>query len=180
MERVFLGDFKNISKLVVILSTESKLSFDLVKKYYSDKDQGCRKFISEISYIFYPNSLKEIVAVTGTNGKTSIADYTRQIWYQKKIDCCSIGTLGIIHNNKKIFDQGLTTPDPVTLNKKLNFLSKKGCKKIIIEASSIGLDQKRLFPIKFDKIIFTNLSVDHLDYHKTFKNYKDSKEPSFQ
>ena len=99
---------------------------------------------------------------------------------KKKIDCCSIGTLGIIHNKKKIFDQGLTTPDPVTLNKKLNFLSKKGCKKIIIEASSIGLEQNRLFPLKFKKVIFSNLSRDHIDYHKTFNNYKEAKKPSFQ
>ncbi len=177
----FLGDFKRISKLVVVLSIKSKLNFDLIEKnIIVIKTKNVRKFISEISYIFYPNSLKEIIGVTGTNGKTSIADYTRQIWTQKKIDCCSIGTLGIIHNKKKIFDQGLTTPDPITLNKKLNFLSKKGCKKIIIEASSIGLEQNRLFPLKFKKVIFSNLSRDHIDYHKTFNNYKEAKSLLFK
>ncbi len=57
----------------------------------------------------------------------------------------------------------------------MSLLSKKGCKKAIIEASSIGLDQNRLFPLKFNKVVFTNLTIDHLDYHKSFKEYKSSK-----
>ena len=70
---------------MVVLSIKSKLNFDFIdKNIIVIKTKNVRKFISEISYIFYPNSLKEIIGVTGTNGKTSIADYTRQIWTQKK------------------------------------------------------------------------------------------------
>ena len=127
------------------------------------------------SYFFYPKSLNEIVAITGTNGKTSIAEYVRQIWNFQKLPCCSIGTLGIIYNKKKIHETNLTTPEPNVINKNLSFLSKKGCKKAVIEASSIGLSQNRLFPFKFNKVVFTNLTIDHLDYHKSFEKYKHSK-----
>ena len=121
------------------------------------------------------NSIKETVAVTGTNGKTSISDYTRQLWKHLNFKSASIGTLGLIYKNKKIDESKLTTPDTVTLHKQLKFISKKKIDKLVIEASSIGLEQRRLFPLKFDKVAFTNLSRDHLDYHKNFSNYKKAK-----
>ena len=171
----FIKDLILFKNLVIVLSIKSNS-----KKYKNNnitiiKTENVRKLVAEISYFFYPTSLDEIVAVTGTNGKTSIAEYTRQIWNFKKISCCSIGTLGIIYNRKKIHETSLTTPEPQNINRNLSFLSKKGCKKAVIEASSIGLDQNRLFPLKFDKVVFTNLTIDHLDYHKSFKKYKNSK-----
>ena len=69
----------------------------------------------------------------------------------------------------------LTTPDVINNHKILKKLSEFGCEKVIFEASSIGLDQRRLFPIKFDIVGFTNLTNDHLDYHKTMNNYKLAK-----
>ena len=69
----------------------------------------------------------------------------------------------------------LTTPESIDLQKILNYLSKKNCKKAILEASSIGIDQKRLFKMKFNKVVFTNLTNDHLDYHKNFKNIKNQR-----
>ena len=164
--------FKN---LVIVLSTKSN------SKIYKEnpnitiiKTENVRKLIAEIAHYYYPKSFDEIVAVTGTNGKTSIAEYTRQIWNFQKISCCSIGTLGIIYK-KKILETNLTTPETCDINRNLSLLSKKGCEKVIIEASSIGLDQNRLFPLKFNKVVFTNLTIDHLDYHKSFKEYKSSK-----
>ena len=91
--------FKN---LVIVLS--SKSNSKIYKEYKNItiiKTKNVRKLIAEISYFFYPKSLNEIVAITGTNGKTSIAEYVRQIWNIKKISCCSIGTLGIIYGKKK-------------------------------------------------------------------------------
>ena len=172
----FIKDLVLFKNLVIVLSIKSN-----TKKYKGNnnitiiKTENVRKLIAEISYFFYPKSLNEIVAVTGTNGKTSIAEYTRQIWNFQKISCCSIGTLGIIYKRKKILETNLTTPEPQDIHRNLSFLSKKGCKKAVIEASSIGLDQKRLYPLKFNKVVFTNLTIDHLDYHKSFKKYKSSK-----
>ncbi len=173
----FVKKLTKLENLVIIIPEISKIKINFTKNkgFIIIKTGNVRKLISEISYFFYPSFLKEFIAITGTNGKTSIADYTRQIWNKKKIDCFSVGTLGIIHKNKKIYDSGLTTPESVVLNKKIYELCKKGCKNGVIEASSIGLHQNRLFPIKFDKLILTNFSIDHLDYHKTITEYKKSK-----
>ena len=165
--------FKN---LVIVLSSKSNSKiYNQYNNITIIKTKNVRKLIAEISYFFYPKSLNEIVAITGTNGKTSIAEYVRQIWNIKKINCCSIGTLGIVYGKKKIHDTNLTTPEPHEINKSLSLVSKKGCKKAVIEASSIGLDQNRLHPFKFNKVVFTNLTIDHLDYHKSFEKYKHSK-----
>ncbi len=172
----FIKDLILFKNLVIVFSTKSNTEvYKKNKNITIIKTNHVRKLIAEISYFFYPKSLNEIVAITGTNGKTSIAEYVRQIWSFQKISCCSIGTLGIIYNKKKIYETNLTTPEPHEINRSLSFLSKKGCKKAVIEASSIGLNQNRLFPFKFNKVVFTNLTIDHLDYHKSFKEYKHSK-----
>ena len=176
----FIGDLILFKNLIIVLSNKSNSK--IYKKYKNItiiKTNDVKKLIAEISYFFYPKSLNEIVAITGTNGKTSIAEYVRQIWNIQKKSCCSIGTLGIIFKKKKIHETNLTTPEPHEINKILNLLSKKGCKKAVIEASSIGLVQNRLFPIKFNKVVFTNLSIDHLDYHKSFKKIQTFKRTSF-
>tara|TARA_B100000524_G_scaffold179144_1_gene92236 strand:- start:212 stop:1708 length:1497 start_codon:yes stop_codon:yes gene_type:complete len=130
---------------------------------------------NEITEKIFPSNINEKVAVTGTNGKTSICEYTRKIWEIEKRKCASIGTLGTIFKKKIISDSGLTTPISEDLNKILNKIYKKKCTNLILEASSIGIDKRRLFPLKFEKIAFTNLSRDHLDYHKSMKIYKSTK-----
>ena len=172
----FIKDLLLVKNLVIVLSTKSNSKIYKENKNITIiKTNNVRKLIAEISYFFYPKSLNEIVAITGTNGKTSIAEYVRQIWNYQETSSCSVGTLGIIFNKKKFIEPNLTTPEPHELNRNLSLLSKKGCKKVVIEASSIGLEQSRLFPFKFDKVVFTNLTIDHLDYHKSFKEYKNSK-----
>ena len=128
------------------------------------------KFASKINYK-HPNNL---IAVTGTNGKSSIANFYYQILKLNKIKVSSIGTLGIngINYKKNISN---TTFDPIHLNKILRVLKEKKINNVILEASSHGLKQHRLDGIKFNLGIFTNLSRDHLDYHKTFKNYFNSR-----
>ena len=86
-----------------------------------------------------------------------------------------MGTLSVISNNNRISKTNLTTADVITNHKILYKLNNSKCKNIIFEASSIGLHQKRLYPIKFDVVAFTNLSKDHLDYHKNINNYKNTK-----
>ena len=117
---------------------------------------------------------KNIIAVTGTNGKTSVADIFYQILRLNNLPAGSIGTLGVKYNDKTI-KTNLTSPDTISLHKNLSFLKRKNIDNVIIEASSHGLEQRRLHHINFKAAIFTNFSQDHLDYHKTMKSYLNSK-----
>ena len=173
------GEFyiPNLSKLknVAIIVSENYEGKSKSSNFVFIKCKNVRQVLSEISSIIFTNNIKQKIAVTGTNGKTSVVYYTRQIWNMLGENNSSIGTLGIFFNNKKIMKSELTTLNSITNHKYLSTLSEKSCEKVIFEASSIGLDQYRLFPIKFDKVAFTNLSRDHLDYHKKFDIYKKSK-----
>ncbi len=124
--------------------------------------------------IFFKKKPKNIFAVTGTNGKSSVADFFHQILNSNKIPVATIGTLGI-KKNKAIKKLNLTSPDIVTMHKELYNLKKNGIDHVILEASSHGLAQGRLNKIDFKAGIFTNFSQDHLDYHKNMKNYFNSK-----
>ena len=133
-----------------------------------------RKLLSEVSYKFLNSKPKKFIAVTGTNGKSSIADFYYQILSLNLKKVASIGTIGLRYKNKK---KSLvnTTIDPIQLSSILNFLKKRKIENVILEASSHGLKQNRLDGLLFDIGIFTNLSHDHLDYHKTMKDYLNSK-----
>ncbi len=114
------------------------------------------------------------VAVTGTNGKTSVASFVRQIWNHAGIPGASIGTLGVDTATRHI-DGALTTPDSRTLHLSLRALKAQGINHVALEASSHGLDQRRLDGIHFEAVAFTNLSRDHLDYHANMDEYRDAK-----
>ena len=138
------------------------------------KSSNVRKSLSEFAYKIYKKKPKNIIAVTGTNGKSSVADFYFQILKLNKKKVASIGTLGIKTQNyiKKVTN---TTIDPITLGIILNKFKKDRINNVILEASSHGLKQNRLDGLKFKTAIFTNLSHDHLDYHKTFSDYLKSK-----
>jgi UDP-N-acetylmuramoyl-L-alanyl-D-glutamate--2,6-diaminopimelate ligase len=123
----------------------------------------------------------EIVAITGTNGKTSVADFLRQIWNHIGWRSASIGTLGIRGDgsNEVAELSHLTTPDPVNLHKNLNLLADLGVTNIALEASSHGIEQDRLSGLKLVAAGFTNLSRDHLDHHSTMQNYFKAKTKLF-
>ena len=133
-----------------------------------------RKLLAEISFKIYNNFPRKLIAVTGTNGKSSVADFYYQILNLNNKKVASIGTLGVKSNNFKI-NLSNTTIDPIKLSKILNILGKKKINHVIMEASSHGLKQNRLDGLVFDIGIFTNLSHDHLDYHKNLANYLDAK-----
>src|SRR5210317_2260710 len=120
------------------------------------------------------NEFKKLIAFNGINGKFSIANFFYQILKLNKKKVATIGTLGI---KSKKFNLELknTTIDPLYLSKYLKILKKNKIDYIILEASSHGLKQNRLDGLLFDIGIFTNLSHDHLDYHKNLKNYLDAK-----
>jgi len=138
------------------------------------KTSNIRNLLSKVASKFYKLKPKNIIAVTGTNGKTSVADLFYQIFRTNNISAATIGTLGIKYNGKTI-KTNLTSPDTINLHKYLHFLKKKKIDNVIVEASSHGLDQKRLHNINFKAGIFTNFSQDHLDYHKTMKSYLNAK-----
>jgi UDP-N-acetylmuramoyl-L-alanyl-D-glutamate--2,6-diaminopimelate ligase len=117
---------------------------------------------------------KTVVAVTGTNGKTSTVEFLRQLWTDAGLRAASLGTLGVIAPG---FDPGpgLTTPDPVTLAETLAGLARTGVARAAIEASSHGLDQYRLDGVTLAAAGFTNLTRDHLDYHGSEAAYRRAK-----
>ena len=136
--------------------------------------KNIRKLLAEVSYKIYKNKPKNLIAVTGTNGKSSIANFYYQILKLNKKKVASIGTLGVKSN---IFNLNLsnTTIDPIQLGQILTKLKNQRINDVIMEASSHGLKQNRLDGLKFNTGIFTNLSQDHLDYHKNLKNYLKAK-----
>ena len=138
------------------------------------KKSNIRNFVSEVASKFYKLKPKNIIAVTGTNGKTSVADLFYQILTINNISAASIGTLGVKYKNKTI-QTGLTSPDTISIHKYLQILKKNKIDNVIIEASSHGLNQNRLHHLNFKAAIFTNFSQDHLDYHKTMKKYLNAK-----
>ncbi|WP_082531006.1 UDP-N-acetylmuramoyl-L-alanyl-D-glutamate--2,6-diaminopimelate ligase [Devosia sp. Root436] len=125
------------------------------------------------SRIFEPQP-EITVAVTGTNGKTSVAAFVRQIWHYAGIAGASVGTLGVDTATRHI-DGSLTTPDSRTLHQSMRALKAQGINHVALEASSHGLEQRRLDGIHFEAVAFTNLSRDHLDYHKDMDAYRNAK-----
>ena len=138
-----------------------------------------RKSLSEACSNFYNKKPKNIIAVTGTNGKSSVANFFTQILNYNNISSASIGTLGISSKKYKK-KSNLTTMNPLQLHKSLKILSHKKINNVILEASSHGLYQKRLDNLNLSAGIFTNLSHDHLDYHKNIKAYFNSKMHLFE
>ena len=161
----------------VIVSKKKFENQTKFKNFVQVKD--VRKSLAYACSTFYKNKPKNLLAVTGTNGKTSVAYFFNEILKYSKVKSASIGTLGV---KSKSFNQStsLTTADPLTLHRTLEKIKKKNINNVILEASSHGLDQKRLDYLNFKCGIFTNLSHDHLDYHKSLSSYLKSKLYLFQ
>ena len=138
------------------------------------QNKNPRKLLSYISSKFYKLKPNNIIAVTGTNGKTSVANFYQQILSLNHKNVASIGTLGVL-SRKFNLKTNNTTIDSVSIHKILEKLKKLKIDNVIIEASSHGLKQHRLNNIQFNTALFTNLSRDHLDYHKTIIDYFNSK-----
>lgn len=123
---------------------------------------------------YYPRRPRTIVAVTGTNGKSSTVDFLRQIWTYAGKRAASLGTLGAI-GPVGVIDLGHTTPDPALVHATLTKLADDGVTHAAMEASSHGLEQHRIDGLSFDAAAFTNLTQDHLDYHHNMAAYRDAK-----
>ncbi|MGH6989177.1 MAG: UDP-N-acetylmuramoyl-L-alanyl-D-glutamate--2,6-diaminopimelate ligase [Stellaceae bacterium] len=141
-------------------------------------DDNPRRRIARMAARFYRPQPETVVTVTGTNGKTSVTVFVRQLWHGLGIKAASLGTIGIVAPG---FTRpgSLTTPDPVTLHSELNALAQGGVDHVVLEASSHGLDQYRLDGLKPKAAAFPNLTRDHLDYHGNMAAYRAAKERLF-
>ena len=139
-----------------------------------------RKALAMISSNFYndPSGKLKLVGVTGTNGKTSCTTLMYQLFKRLNKKVGLISTNIILINGKKI-QSNQTTPDPLFLNNILNEMVKLEVEYCFMEVSSHAISQNRIYGLKYAAAAFTNLSHDHLDYHKTFKAYRDVKKKFF-
>lgn len=139
-----------------------------------------RRALSQIAAKFYGKQPEHMVAVTGTDGKTSTADFFRQFAHLSGKSSASIGTLGILAGDGKMLHEAThTTPDPIQLHRLLAELVDKHITHVGMEASSHGLDQYRLHGVALEAAAFTNIARDHLDYHHTEQAYFEAKAKLF-
>ena len=141
--------------------------------------ENARKLLAEISAVLTPNIPNNLIAVTGTNGKSSIVHYVAQFLAFTGNKAGTIGTLGVNLYEEKghclLKNSGLTTSGPVEFHEQLSLLKKERVEYCVVEASSIGLDQYRLYGRKFKVAGFSSFSRDHLDYHGSMEKYLDAK-----
>jgi UDP-N-acetylmuramoyl-L-alanyl-D-glutamate--2,6-diaminopimelate ligase len=161
---------------------------DLKSKYYIDKlnlgkpvvyRSGIKKhFYRAVKRFYKPDSKLKIIGITGTNGKTSTAYYLYQFLKKLGKKAAFFGTTGYFFNSSR-HKVAHTTADFLTLYKMIKKISQKDINYLVMEVSSHGIAQARVKGIKFSRTIFTNLSRDHLDYHKTMASYFKTKESFF-
>ncbi|MDH5748285.1 MAG: Mur ligase family protein, partial [Rhodospirillales bacterium] len=137
-------------------------------------DENPRRRFALMAARFYSGQPSRVAAVTGTNGKTSVVTFLRQIWTQLGCKAASLGTLGVCSPGGET-PANLTTPDPVDLHRALHELAAEGVDRLAMEASSHGLSQYRLDGVEVMAAAFTNLTRDHLDYHGLMNDYFGAK-----
>jgi UDP-N-acetylmuramoyl-L-alanyl-D-glutamate--2,6-diaminopimelate ligase len=137
-------------------------------------DANPRRRLALMAARFYAAQPETVAAVTGTNGKTSVASFLREIWERQGYKAASLGTVGIVHDGQEEPLQH-TTPDPVAIQAALGRLAGKGVTHLALEASSHGLAQYRLDGVRIAAGAFTNITRDHLDYHPSFEDYLAAK-----
>lgn len=169
-----------IAKGAVAVVTDHMSKLSLPRSIVHVRVEHSRRALAELAGAFYVPQPENIAAITGTDGKTSTADFFRQLWQMSYQKSACIGTLGVTGiRDPERFPAINTTPDPVQLHQTLQTLAREGCKYVAFEASSHGLDQHRLDGVKLKAAAFTNLSRDHLDYHVTLEAYFKAKSRLF-
>ncbi|WP_299280188.1 UDP-N-acetylmuramoyl-L-alanyl-D-glutamate--2,6-diaminopimelate ligase [uncultured Tateyamaria sp.] len=132
-----------------------------------------REALSRTAALWFGAQPETMVAVTGTNGKTSVSTFVRQIWVEMELPAVNLGTTGV--EGAWTAPLAHTTPEPITLHRTLAEAAANGITHAAMEASSHGLDQRRLDGVTLKAAGFTNFTQDHLDYHHTFEAYFDAK-----
>lgn len=170
----FIGSAVARGAVAVVARREAK-----VERVPHLADDEPRRLFADLAAKFYAPYPDTVVAVTGTNGKTSTVEMTRQIWRMTGHRSASIGTLGVTTSDDQV-KTGLTTPDIVTFLSNMAGLKRMGISHVAYEASSHGLDQHRCEGVPLAAAAFTNFSRDHLDYHGTMEAYFEAKMLLFQ
>lgn len=149
---------------------------DAVRPAVLVADDNPRRRLALAAAAFYGAQPATVAAVTGTNGKTSVVTFLRQIWAHLGEKAASMGTLGVSAGDARL-DSGpaLTTADPIVLHRTLAELAKAGIDCLAMEASSHGLDQYRMDGVLLSAAALTNISRDHLDYHGGIEGYRQAK-----
>lgn len=168
----FIGDAAARGAVAVLAGIDTVLPDGL--RVPLIKAQNPRRALALMAARFYPAQPQKIVAVTGTSGKSSVADFTRQIFSRCGHAAASLGTIGVVKPDSAVYGS-LTTPDPVSLHQTLNELAEEGVTHLALEASSHGLDQHRLDGVRLAAAAFTNLGRDHMDYHTSVEAYLAAK-----
>ena len=141
-------------------------------------EKDARRALAKAVSLLMGKQPETIVAITGTNGKTSVATFCRQIWNSVGIDAINMGTTGV--EGSWSTPLAYTTPDPIKLHQVLHKAASEGITHVAMEASSHGLDQRRLDGVDIKITAFTNFSRDHLDYHTSFEDYFNAKKGLFE
>ncbi|APG62976.1 UDP-N-acetylmuramoyl-L-alanyl-D-glutamate--2,6-diaminopimelate ligase [Sphingorhabdus lutea] len=170
----FIADAIGAGAIAIVAHPDAKVEGALHIK--SDEP---RRTFALLAALYFKPFPPMVAAVTGTNGKTSNVELTRQLWRMLGFHAASIGTLGITTADEQV-KTGLTTPDIVTFLNNLSGLSREGISHAIFEASSHGLDQYRSEGPKVSIAAFTNFTRDHLDYHGTMEEYFRAKMRLFE
>lgn len=170
----FIGEAVSRGAVAVVARPEAA-----VERVPHLSDAEPRRLFADLAANFYAPYPETVVAVTGTNGKTSTVEMTRQIWRMSGHRSASIGTLGVTTSDDQV-KTGLTTPDIVTFLSNMAGLKRMGTSHVAYEASSHGLDQHRAEGVPLAAAAFTNFSRDHLDYHGTMEEYFEAKMRLFE
>lgn len=167
--RTFIQDAINKGAVAVLVPDETDIS-SIPENVSVATTNNARTALSAIASRFYPKQPSIIAAITGTSGKTSTTQFAMELWNLLGHKAASVGTLGLVTPDEKKYGS-LTTPDAITLHQILNDVSNQGITHLAMEASSHGLELNRLDNVNVKIGAFTNLSRDHLDYHKTMEEY---------
>jgi len=169
----FISDAVSRGAVAVLARPEARAEAEkLGVRFIADENPRAR--LAHFAAAFFGAQPSVVAAVTGTNGKTSVAVFLRQIWQSLGRKAASMGTIGVVAPSGEIALKH-TTPDPIEIHALLARLAKDGVDRLALEASSHGLDQNRLDAVKISAAGFTNITRDHLDYHESFERYLAAK-----
>ena len=174
--RIFAAEAMSRGAVAILTDDASALGLPAERREHVAilVDPSPHRRLALLAARFYGRQPRTIVAVTGTNGKTSVVHFVREIWTATGFAAASLGTLGLVTTAEKR-PAALTTPDPIALHHDLAKLATKGIEHVVIEASSQGLHQCRLDGLAIAAAGFTNLTRDHLDYHGSIAHYRTAK-----
>jgi len=164
------------ARSIICEQLPKKLNKDVVYVHVNDS----RVALGYMAANFYdtPSSYLKLVGVTGTNGKTTVATLLFDLFNNIKKKAGLISTMAIKYDDKD-FESTNTTPNPIIINQHLRAMVDSGVSHCFMEVSSHGIDQKRITGLTFTGAVFSNLTHDHLDYHASFKHYRDTKKQFF-